>query len=391
MARTYGAIYTNIWRNQDWRTLGHAEQYLYMALVSQAKLNRAGLLEYSPRRWAEACGDLTPAEVEVAVKNLEQRRYVVLDESTNELLIRTYVRNDGAWKQPKVMASVVSAANEIDSPKLRRALLLELDRIPVHELSDTPAANGSASIRAKVENCIAQLRVILDDGEPDDPGRQSIPNPDQPDADPSGNAGVPIPQTSGTDRGRVGSGTRARARPAPEPAPTPEPEPRLVAAAVALAHPEALFEFAATPPASPDRPDSGQPAITAGSLLAEWLEYRGEDRPSERIIGRVGKHLKELLAEGINPVDVRQGFIDWEKKGADPAALPSFVNGATARRRAQTASGPRSAVAAPRPSTTTRIVDQGVELIRKMAEEDGVDLGTLIPVDFSQQRRELTA
>lgn len=48
-------------------------------------------------------------------------------------------------------------------------------------------------------------------------------------------------------------------------------------------------------------------------------------------------------------------------------------------------------IPSPRPSTTTRIVDQGVELIRKMAEEDGVDLGTLIPVDFSQQRRELTA
>jgi len=43
-----------------------------------------------------------------------------------------------------------------------------------------------------------------------------------------------------------------------------------------------------------------------------------------------------------------------------------------------------------RPSTTTRIVNQGVDLVRKMAEEDGVDLGTLINVDFAQ-RRELTA
>ena len=160
------------------------------------------------------------------------------------------------------------------------------------------------------------------------------------------------------------------------------------AAPPTLAHPEALFEFAATPPANLDQSDSGQPAITAGSLLAEWLEYRGEDRPSERIIGRVGKHLKELLAERINPADVRQGFIDWEKKGADPAALPSFVNGATARRRAQTASGSRSAVAPPRPSTTTRIVDQGVELIRQMAQEDGVDLAEVLPF---ARRAELTA
>lgn len=50
----------------------------------------------------------------------------------------------------------------------------------------------------------------------------------------------------------------------------------------------------------------------------------------------------------------------------------------------------RAAIPSQRPSTTTRIVDQGVDLIRKMAAEDGVDLGALISVDFSQ-RRELTA
>jgi hypothetical protein len=50
----------------------------------------------------------------------------------------------------------------------------------------------------------------------------------------------------------------------------------------------------------------------------------------------------------------------------------------------------RPAVPSQRPSTTTRIVNQGVDLVRKMAEEDGVDLGTLINVDFAR-RRELTA
>lgn len=159
------------------------------------------------------------------------------------------------------------------------------------------------------------------------------------------------------------------------------------AGAASVATADALFDAPAAPAA--DAAHRDEPEVTAHTLLGEWIKHRGEDRPSKNIIGRVGKQLAALIAEGINTADIRQGFVDWDFKGADPAALPSFVNSATARRRAQAAG--RSSVPAQRPSTTTRIVDQGVELIRKMAEEDGVDLGTLIPVDFSQQRRELTA
>ena len=228
MARTYGAIYLRIWRDPDWRTLHYAEQYLYMTLVSQAKLNRAGLLEYSPRRWAEAAVGLSPADVEVIVKNLEQRKYVVLDETTNELLIRTYVRNGDAWKMPKVMAAVVSAADEIDSPKLRRALLLELDRIPLDELSDTPAVNGGTSIRAKIEKCIDQLRALLGGDGPDGatqatpaaPCEQTEESPTDISAEPYG---------KGIDTPPVASGTCVRAHAVPVPVPVPVPTPPFAA------------------------------------------------------------------------------------------------------------------------------------------------------------------
>ena len=225
MARTFGAIYLRIWRDQDWRTLGHTEQYLYMSLVCQPKLNRAGLLEYSPRRWADANATLSIHDVEVAVKNLEQRHYIVLDESTNELLVRTYVRNDEAWKQPKVMASVVSAANEIESPKLRHALLLELDRIPVEELSDAPGPNNGPSIRSKIEKCITQLRAILGGDGPYDPGRADPPADTPTEGYRSATDTPGIPDAKGT---RTHVDTRAVApsqRPAPTPAPEPEPEP----------------------------------------------------------------------------------------------------------------------------------------------------------------------
>lgn len=388
MARTFGKIFASQWDDEDFTSLGADAKYVYNFLIPQHDLGHSGIIALRIAPWARRLSK-SVAEVDAALRELHERNYVVIDDEEMLLLVRSLIRNDDVYKQPNVFKAAAAQIYACPSKPIRRALLGELERL------DETSMRGDT--REVCSELIAWLRKGSGNPSPDPSGKGSGDESRQ-------NAQSGQPSHKGT--GEEGSGNpsgkplpRARARAGvPHPLPHPlAPSANPSAADAAGAEPVALFDSptvvvsAATPPAAEDHPDSSEPEITAGSLLAEWLEYRGEDRPSERIIGRVGKHLKELLAEGINPVDVRQGFIDWEKKGADPTALPSFVNGATARRRAQTASGPRSAVAAPRPSTTTRIVDQGVELIRKMAEEDGVDLGTLIPVDFSQQRRELTA
>lgn len=304
MARTFGAIYLRIWRDQDWRTLGHTEQYLYMSLVCQPKLNRAGLLEYSPRRWADANATLSIHDVEVAVKNLEQRHYVVVDESTNELLVRTYVRNDEAWKQPKVMASVVSAANEIESPKLRYALLLELDRIPVDELSDSPGPNNGPSIRSKIEKCITQLRAVLGGDGPYDPGRAEAPGGTPTEGYRSATDTPGVPDAKGT---RTHADTRAVApsqRPAPTPAPEPEPEPRY--ASGTLFDPPA----AEAGPADADKP-RGNPETDARNKLAvdltrQWWEGCSK-KPTGKFVGRQ-QIVYGLLEAEHDPDDIAEAL-----------------------------------------------------------------------------------
>lgn len=330
MARTFGAIYLRIWRNQDFRALSHTEQYLYWALIFQPKLNRAGLLEYSPRRWADANSSMTVHDVEITIKSLEAKQYVVLDESTNELLVRTYVRNDEAWKQPKVMASVVSAANEIESPKLRHALLLELDRIPVEELSDAPGLNGGPSIRSKIEKSIGQLRTILGGDGPDGSGGHRYPTDTPREGYRTATDSPEVPEARATNTPAVPMAIATSQRPAPEPAPEPEPEP--FDAASAAMDPVALFD--AAPTARDVEPGKEKPReLNAGSLVADWLEYRGENRPSGRIIGQVGKHLKTLLEEGIPYETVREGFQAWENKSLDPAKIFSCVNEVQSVRR----------------------------------------------------------
>lgn len=330
MARTFGAIYLRIWRDQDWRTLGHTEQYLYMSLVCQPKLNRAGLLEYSPRRWADANATLSVHDVEVAVKNLEQRHYIVLDESTNELLVRTYVRNDEAWKQPKVMASVVSAANEIESPKLRHALLLELDRIPLDELSDAPGLNNGPSIRSKIEKCIAQLRAVLGGDGPYDPGRARASRDTPTEGYQSATDTPGVPDATGISAHADTGAVAPSQRPAPTPAPEPEPEP--LGAQVVAAAPLTLWDPAPTAPAE-ERP-MREVAHTAHSLIGLWLEYRTtEYRPDESIIKRVGRKLRESFDQQIAYPIILDAFVRWDLKGSDPNAIPSFVNESQGRAR----------------------------------------------------------
>lgn len=63
----------------------------------------------------------------------------------------------------------------------------------------------------------------------------------------------------------------------------------------------------------------------ADTIVAEWLE-RCVKRPPGSVIGRVGKQIKKLLGDDIDPDDIRRGMAKWMTKGADPSSIPSFVN-----------------------------------------------------------------
>lgn len=233
MARTYGAIYLDIWRDKDFRALTHTEQYLYWALIFQFQLNGAGLLDYMPSRWAEATSNLTAADVEETIKSLIAKRYVVHDPSTHELLVRTYVRNSKVWKMPKAFAAVIPAAAQIQSSKLRHVLLADLDKIPLEELSEAPAANGGPSVRAKVDAYLVKLRAVLNDGEPDDPAGLDGPDAELLEGYPPETERVSVPNAYGTDTDSANpsTSTRACARAVPLQVHVPVPVPSSVAPA----------------------------------------------------------------------------------------------------------------------------------------------------------------
>lgn len=360
MARLFGRILSSIWDDEDFIALEPLQQRLYMFLLSQPDLNHAGLLPLTFKRWSDSAKDLTAAQIEADLIDLEVRRFVVLDFDKEELLVRSLVRNDGVWKQPRVMGAMVSNAMAIRSRKLRRALLAEIDRLPLDELSETPGkppAPGKPSgpsVRAQVDAHIADLRRAYGPIQPPpEPPHEPLPEevPEWVREEPVYGPAEDVPEEDPQASTRACAGPQARAYPYPvtpvslatplNPAPAAAlfELPASSAAVVATAAP--LFEAA---PAARDDDPIEEEVLNAGTLVAEWLQYRGEQRPSGRIIGQVGKHLKTLLAE--IPYDVvREAFQLWENRGLDPAKLDSCVNQVQAARRRDAASRPSAELA----------------------------------------------
>lgn len=169
MARTHGKLFCSIWNDRDFRGLDRVTQGMYMFLLSQDRLDYAGVLSITMRNWASTAEGLTVGEVEDTLEVLEKHRFIVMDRDTEELMVRTFVRRDELWRQPKMMLAVVSAAKKIQSPRLRLALLAELDRLPLDELPNEPTKSGAPPARQVVARCVESLRGTLFAPD-DDPG-----------------------------------------------------------------------------------------------------------------------------------------------------------------------------------------------------------------------------
>ncbi|MEU9310914.1 hypothetical protein [Streptomyces sp. NPDC048256] len=372
MARGHGRILTSIWEDSDFLTLDEREQRLYLFLISQPNLNHAGLLPLTLRRWSRKASGLTSAELEKRLQILEETRFIVVDDDTEELLIRSFVRNDGVWRMPKVMGAMVSGALEISSRRLQAALLAEMDRIPLAELNDDPTkmkGQDGPSIRQQVAAHIETLRKAFRTPEPD-PSRGGSATP----------SGTPsdTPHEGDAEGGRKPS-TRGRMRASrahsPAPAPTPAPIPCPVEEGSAEADGQTelvVVEDSDFVGAAEAAAEEGQ-SVGANTIVAEWLE-RVNKRPPQSVIGQTAKQIKKLLDEEIAPDDIRAGLSLWMAKGSAPSAIPGFVNQAmnAQPRRLPVAAGSENVLDFPagRVSTADRRAGAAFDLAAELAAEE---------------------
>lgn len=169
MTGEYGKVYKRAWGDPDFKALTAAQQLQYLKLVSQPDVSMAGVLTHAVHRWAGQTSDLDPEAVEAALVGLERARFIAYDRETQEVLIRSYIRNDGGWKSPLTMKAIRGAVERILSPKLRCVIAAELERIDTSGLSEKVSERYSGTVREYVEGVMRGLMK----GYPAGPGHPS--------------------------------------------------------------------------------------------------------------------------------------------------------------------------------------------------------------------------
>lgn len=128
MARDHARIHTAIWDDPDFLALKVAEQHAYFMLVSNLGLSRCGVITYIPARFEHLAADLTTARLRKAVDGLRTNRFAVIDDRTQEILVRSYVRHDGVLDRVNMGKATGTAFETVVSAELRAAIGVELAR-----------------------------------------------------------------------------------------------------------------------------------------------------------------------------------------------------------------------------------------------------------------------
>jgi len=225
MAREHARILCSIWSpGDDFRARTPGAQRLYFLILSQRELNNAGVIPLMVSKWARCSTSTTADDIETDLQELEQHRYLVVDRDTDEVLVRSFIRNDGIAKQPNMLKSALRYARQIESASLRSALAEELVRIGHRDTIETASVIDPGTHRATQDE--TPMRDIAEAiTEPPATGVE------EPSADPSSTSveeGCGVGEGEGeggtsSSRGGSGGGTRKRANPAPPPEPLRDP------------------------------------------------------------------------------------------------------------------------------------------------------------------------
>lgn len=129
--RNYGRFTTTIWRDPDFTSLTQQLQAVYFMLGTQPDISAAGLLAMTTGRWAKLSADVTKGELEKQIRALADHpaAHLVVDEDTEEVLVRKFIKFDEGWKNSKRMPVVIDAIHAVTSPQIRDAAVDELLRL----------------------------------------------------------------------------------------------------------------------------------------------------------------------------------------------------------------------------------------------------------------------
>ena len=127
--RDFAQIKLSIWNDDAFLDLSNNAQLLYFVLISHPTMNRAGVGTWHAGRLAGMCASWTRQDVERAACELIDGRFIVIDEDTDEFLVRTFVRNDGLMKQRNLATTMAREFAAVGSRAIKGVVVWELRRL----------------------------------------------------------------------------------------------------------------------------------------------------------------------------------------------------------------------------------------------------------------------
>jgi hypothetical protein len=169
MANDFAPLLRSIWSDEDWRALSMDAQHVYLMLMSHPDRNSAGVLSLTLKKWTRLAADLSPDRLDTALAELDDASFIVLDDSTEEVLVRAFIRRANVYKHIRMMANALREISEVESERLRSALGQELVRLPKLAI---PANNERMADEARTtQQRLNELASMLYDVPPDPPGQ----------------------------------------------------------------------------------------------------------------------------------------------------------------------------------------------------------------------------
>jgi hypothetical protein len=138
MPRTEARLKVTMWSNREFTALVMEDQRNYLKLTTQPGINLCGVVLITWGRWTTTAADVTVDGLRASFDRLEAARFIVVDYGTDELLVRTFIRHDGVWRNKKTRAGMFNQRQSIVSDKIRTALDAEIDRCRLAE--DDPSS-----------------------------------------------------------------------------------------------------------------------------------------------------------------------------------------------------------------------------------------------------------
>ncbi|AMU71453.1 hypothetical protein PP298_08065 [Mycobacteroides abscessus] len=129
MARDHTRINLDIWGDDEFRDLPVDAQNLYWTLWTSPDRTYCGAHDWRPGKLTQCAGDWTVERIVAAGAVLSERLFLLIDEVTEECLLRSWIKHDGLWRIPNMAVTMANARSAVGSKTLRGVIVHEVKKL----------------------------------------------------------------------------------------------------------------------------------------------------------------------------------------------------------------------------------------------------------------------